>query len=165
MVRRLREVLMRVSRPALTVLSVALLATSSACASGKRVVRAEPSPAQRANPAGAVTALDATDLEQARSSSLEEILAGRVPGLQVSRTSSGDYTLRIRNAQSFLSSDEPLLVIDNMPVRAGGASSALRALHPLDIARVEVLRDGGSTAFWGVRGANGVILITTKLRN
>ena len=154
-----------VSRPALTVLSVALLGTLSACAPGAHVDRPAPSPAQRANPAGAVTALDAAELERSRSSTIEEILAGRVPGLQVARASNGDYQLRIRNAQSFIGNDEPLLVIDGMPVRAGGASSALRALHPLDVARVDVLRDAGSTAFWGVRGANGVILITTKLRN
>ena len=154
-----------VSRPALTALSVALLGTLACASSGARSVRAEPSPAQRANPAGAVSTVEAADLERSRSSSLEEMLVGRVPGLHIARASNGDYQLRIRNAQSFMGNDEPLLVIDGMPVRVGGASSALRSIHPVDVARVEVLRDAGSTAFWGVRGANGVILITTRLRN
>ena len=154
------------SRPAWKALTATLLATLAACASsGAPASRGEPASAVRDNPGGAVSTVSAAEFERSRSSSIEEVLAGRVPGLQVVRASNGDVKLRIRNAVSFLGNDEPLLVIDGMLVHSGRASGALRGLNPRDVARVEVLRDAGSTAFYGVRGANGVVLITTKLRN
>jgi iron complex outermembrane receptor protein len=92
-----------------------------------------------------------------------ELLEGRVPGLQIVRQANGDVALRIRGAPNSLSDGgEPLLVIDGMPVASGNVGSALRGLQPHQIASIEVLKDVSSTSVYGMRGANGVILITTK---
>jgi len=58
--------------------------------------------------------------------------------------------------------DEPLLVIDDITIPAGSLASALVGIAPRDVARVDVLKDAGATAVYGSRGANGVIIITTK---
>ncbi len=88
-------------------------------------------------------------------------LLERVPGLTVMRLASGDVSLRIRGTRSLHGDNEPLLVIDGVPAQ-GPIGAALAGLSPRDIARIDVLKDAGSTAIYGVRGANGVILITTK---
>src|SRR6266704_2267819 len=58
--------------------------------------------------------------------------------------------------------DEPLLVIDDITVPAGSLRSALAGIAPHDVARIDILKDAGATAVYGSRGANGVIIITTK---
>ncbi len=85
----------------------------------------------------------------------------RVPGLTVTHLPNGDISLRIRGTRSLQGDNEPLLVIDGVPVQ-GAIGAALAGLVPRDIARIDVLKDAGSTAIYGMRGANGVILITTK---
>ena len=85
----------------------------------------------------------------------------RVSGLTVIHLPNGDVTLRIRGTRSLHGDNEPLLVIDGVPAQ-GAIGAALAGLSPRDIARIDVLKDAGSTAIYGVRGANGVILITTK---
>ena len=110
---------------------------------------------------GAVSVIREEDLSRMHGGSIEEMIAGRVPGLELVRTPGG-YTFRIRGVSSFMGSDEPLFVIDGMPVRAGGISGALAMLLPHDIARIEVLKDAGAAGLYGMRGANGVIVITTK---
>jgi TonB-dependent SusC/RagA subfamily outer membrane receptor len=57
---------------------------------------------------------------------------------------------------------EPLLVIDDIPVQRGSLSMALASIAPHDVARIDVLKDAGSAAVYGSRGANGVVIITTK---
>jgi TonB-dependent SusC/RagA subfamily outer membrane receptor len=87
-----------------------------------------------------------------------------VPGLQV--IGSGEsYTLRVRGIQSFQGNAEPLVVIDGMSIRTGGVSSTLNTIRPSDIVKVDVLKDAGSTAFYGQAGVNGVIVITTRKAN
>ncbi len=110
---------------------------------------------------GATSVLGEEELDRMRGSRIEQMIAGRFPGLEVIATPDG-YTFRIRGAASLMGRDEPLCIIDGVPVRAGGISSALSMLMPRDIARIEVLRDAGATAAYGSRGANGVIIITTK---
>jgi len=88
-------------------------------------------------------------------------LAGRFPGVEVFRLASGDLSVQIRGASSFVGSTEPLYVIDGMEI-SPGPGGALVGINPADIASIQVLKDIGSTALYGVRGANGVILITTK---
>jgi TonB-dependent starch-binding outer membrane protein SusC len=110
---------------------------------------------------GAVTSITPTEADQ-RVTRVEEWLMGRVPGLDVLRLADGTYELRIRGHSSLQHRAEPLLVIDDTPVSRGGVGSALAGLAPGDIARVDVLKDAGSTAIYGMRGANGVIIITTK---
>ena len=87
----------------------------------------------------------------------EELFIGRFPGVQVLRTPQG-LSVRIRG--SAVGSGEPLYVLDGTPLEnvAGG----LVTLNPSDIAKIEVLKDIAATASYGVRAANGVILITTK---
>jgi TonB-dependent SusC/RagA subfamily outer membrane receptor len=110
---------------------------------------------------GSISSVTAKDIESASTASLEQILTNRVAGLQVIRTNGG-FSLQIRGTSSIMGNTEPLLVVDGLPVQAGGIGSVLGALNPRDIARVDVLKDAASTAIYGVRGANGVVIITTK---
>jgi iron complex outermembrane receptor protein len=118
----------------------------------------DPPPAAAAGSAGVLTS---KDVERTRVTRAEELLEGRFAGVQVTRLASGGISVQIRGATSVSLNTEPLYVIDGIPVEAepGGA---LKWLNPHDIDRIEVLKDPGSTAFYGVRGANGVILITLK---
>ena len=93
-------------------------------------------------------------------STVEELLVGRFPGVEVYRAPGG-LSIRIRGATSVMGSNEPLYVIDGMTIDPG-PGGALVGLNPADIEKIEVLKDAGSTAMYGVRGANGVILIRTK---
>ncbi|HEX6558745.1 MAG TPA: TonB-dependent receptor plug domain-containing protein [Longimicrobiales bacterium] len=90
----------------------------------------------------------------------EELFIGRFPGVQVYRQDGG-LSVRIRGQTSVNSGNEPLYVIDGMIIDAG-PGGALMGINPQDIQKIEVLKDIGSTAMYGSRGANGVILITTK---
>ena len=110
---------------------------------------------------GAVTTYIPTEA-QARVARVGDMLMGRVPGLEVRRGPNGNYTLRIRGPSSLRGNEEPLLVLDGTPVQVGSIGSALASLNPRDIARIDVLRDASQTAIYGLRGANGVIVITTK---
>jgi TonB-dependent SusC/RagA subfamily outer membrane receptor len=100
----------------------------------------------------------------ARVMQVEEMLRG-VPGLDVTRLPDGGYQLRIRGQRSIRGNpgdDDPLLVVDGIPISAGALSSTLASLAPGDIARIEVLKDAGAAGIYGSRAANGVIVITTK---
>lgn len=90
----------------------------------------------------------------------EELLAGRFPGVQVYRVAGGT-AVRIRGGTSLLGNDQPLFVVDGMAIEPG-PGGALTGLNPADIEKIEVLKDIGSTAMYGGRGANGVIVIRTR---
>jgi TonB-dependent SusC/RagA subfamily outer membrane receptor len=92
---------------------------------------------------------------------VEQLLAGRVPGAQVMRGPDGSSSLRIRGISSIYGSSEPLYVVDGMPVRTV-PGRGLDWLNPNDIETVEILKDASSLAGYGVRGANGVVVITTR---
>jgi TonB-dependent SusC/RagA subfamily outer membrane receptor len=94
--------------------------------------------------------------------SVEELLEGRVAGLRVIRLANGDVSLRIRGKDSLLGDGEPLLIIDGMPIHPANLSDALRGLNPREVTHIEVLKDISSTAIYGSRGANGVILIALR---
>ncbi|MGH7500485.1 MAG: TonB-dependent receptor plug domain-containing protein [Longimicrobiales bacterium] len=112
---------------------------------------------------GSVESLPASKLGDRHVDSIEELLQGRVPGLQVIRLPNGDISLKIRGVtNSLMGEGEPLLVIDGMPVSEGNLSGALRSLKPHEIHNIQVLKDVGSTSVYGMRGAHGVILITLK---
>jgi TonB-dependent SusC/RagA subfamily outer membrane receptor len=121
---------------------------------------------------GATGSVSGKVAEQQQTDDIGAMLAGRVPGLQVVRSANGDISLRIRGGTPVTDpvtgqpygETEPLLVIDGMAVSSGSISSALRALDPHDVANIQVLKDVASTSVYGIRGANGVILITTKKR-
>jgi TonB-dependent SusC/RagA subfamily outer membrane receptor len=112
----------------------------------------------------AITSISPTEAD-ARVTRLENLLQARVPGLEVLPLANGTYTLRIRGRHSILGrsvDDEPLLVIDNIPVPQGSLGSALASMAPRDVGRIDVLKDAAAASIYGSRGANGVIIITTK---
>lgn len=85
----------------------------------------------------------------------------RFPGVSITRAPDGSLAVRIRGTTSLYGSNEPLYVIDGVPVRPGPGGS-LSGINPYDIESIEVLKDATATAMYGVRGANGVIVIKTK---
>jgi len=91
---------------------------------------------------------------------VEEILQGRVSGVTVMPAPGGGFQLRIRGASTFNGSNEPLILIDGVPLAKGYRGSI--PVSPYDIDSIKVLKNATDLAFYGVRGANGVILITTK---
>ena len=93
--------------------------------------------------------------------SVEQMLAGRVAGVTVPRAPGGGIPVRISGPTSLYLSNEPLYVVDGLEVPPG-PNGMLAWLNPRDIASIEVLKYGASTALYGVRGANGVIVIKTK---
>jgi TonB-dependent starch-binding outer membrane protein SusC len=100
--------------------------------------------------------------------SAEELIQGRVAGLQVidSGEPGGLVDIRIRGGTSVTASNQPLFVLDGVPLPVGGGLSAgrnpLNFLNPDDVASVTVLKDAAATAIYGSRGANGVILVETR---
>lgn len=109
---------------------------------------------------GAISSISAAE---ARSyEDVGEMLEGRVPGLQLARLPNGDYQLRIRGGNVFSASNEPLLVIDGMPIPSGRVGAVLATMDPGVVERIDVLKDVGSTAIYGSRGFHGVIIITTR---
>jgi TonB-dependent SusC/RagA subfamily outer membrane receptor len=116
---------------------------------------------------GAVTSVSDSEVNPARPLRLEELLRGRIAGLEVVTQPDGRQILRIRGGTPSLQGQppqEPLIVVDGVPVDEGGLAAALAGLTSDDIRQVDVLKDVASTSIYGMRGANGVILITTKRR-
>jgi TonB-dependent starch-binding outer membrane protein SusC len=103
------------------------------------------------------------DVQREPGEPIEQLLTRRFPGVLVSRTAGGGLSVRVRGVGSFLSSNEALFVIDGVPMDVGNGPT-LRAINPRDIASIEVIKDPAGLAMYGVRGANGVILISTKRR-
>ena len=111
---------------------------------------------------GSVSSIDGdTARKQGTMTSMADLLDGRVAGLEVRRLSGGALSLRIRGSRSINSDGEPLVVVDGIPIE-GNAGALLADMDPRDVKRVEVLKDAGSLAAYGSRGANGVLLVTTK---
>jgi TonB-dependent SusC/RagA subfamily outer membrane receptor len=92
---------------------------------------------------------------------LEKVLQGRIAGVTVSRAADGGIAVRIRGAASIYGNSEPLYVLDGMPIQPG-PNGSLTGINPSDIESIKVLKDAADTAMYGVRGANGVIVIKTK---
>ncbi|MEO7211765.1 TonB-dependent receptor [Mucilaginibacter sp.] len=115
---------------------------------------------------GTVNSLQADEIVKARATGTQEAMQGRLPGVDIKRTSGkpgSDFNIEIRGANSITGSTQPLYVIDGIAVaQNGGATNPVNDLNPADIERIDVLKDASSTAIYGSRGANGVILITTK---
>lgn len=110
---------------------------------------------------GAVSKVDVKEMQKAPVSNFEEALAGRVAGVQ-STSSDGqpgsDLNIVIRGNNSVTQSNAPLYVVDGFPLE----TSIGNVLNPEEIESMEILKDASATAIYGARGANGVILITTK---
>ncbi|WP_028667661.1 SusC/RagA family TonB-linked outer membrane protein [Runella zeae] len=117
---------------------------------------------------GAVGSVKADQLLERPAPSLTQALSGRMAGVQVNTNSGrpgGRTTIRVRGFSSINSSNNPLYVVDGVMLPQGNQNqftSAIDYINPNDIVSVEVLKDASSTAIYGARGANGVILVTTK---
>ncbi|HZH71617.1 MAG TPA: SusC/RagA family TonB-linked outer membrane protein, partial [Mariniphaga sp.] len=109
---------------------------------------------------GSVASFNTEILQERPQTNIAQALQGTLPGVNVTTSSSGaedNATLLIRGQNSITASNNPLIVLDGIPY-----SGNLSELNPNDISSMEVLKDASSTAIYGSRGANGVILITTK---
>jgi iron complex outermembrane receptor protein len=109
-----------------------------------------------------VSEVRAEDLPGERVPTLIEMLI-KHPGVRVIERPYGQTSVRVRGATSFLTDEEPLFVIDGMPLAPG--TQIFLTLDPSTIESMTVLKDAGETAIYGSRGANGVILIRTKGRS
>jgi TonB-dependent SusC/RagA subfamily outer membrane receptor len=145
---------------ALTLLAGILLGFVSACARPTTTSEMEPEVAPLADQ---VEASDLTSgkVEKRPHESIASLLQGRTAGVHVAVNPNGTISVRIRGAASFYSSSEPLYVIDGTPFQPG-PGGALSGINPYDIESIEVLKYPPETSLYGVRGANGVIVITTK---
>jgi len=139
---------------------VLLVGLVSACARSGRTGPRETTvgPPSDAPPPAAVTA---EDIQRTPGMSLEEQMAAKFPGVWVARTADGGISVRIRGATSLLGNTEPLYVMDGLPLLTGPGGS-LTGIVPSDIESIEVLKDAAAATMYGMRGANGVIIITTK---
>jgi hypothetical protein len=113
----------------------------------------------RAEVTGAIGTIDRQDLDETRGMRLVDVLATRVSGVQVYRRPDGDFSVRIRGAHGDMRG-EPL-VVDGMPVYSNRLMSVLDSISPQSIRRIDVVEDAGETVAYGMRGGNGVIVITT----
>jgi TonB-dependent starch-binding outer membrane protein SusC len=93
--------------------------------------------------------------------SIENLLRGRISGVTVDQTSDGGIAVRIRGTSSFYGSNEPLYVIDGA-VFTASRGGGLTCVNPHDIESIHVLKNPADIAIYGMRGANGVIVIKTK---
>ena len=117
---------------------------------------------------GSVAAVSSDDFNQGAITSPQELVTGKIAGVQI--TNSGGApgegsTIRIRGGSSLSASNDPLIVIDGVPISSDGVNgmrNPLNMIHPSDIETMTVLKDASATAIYGSRASNGVILITTK---
>ncbi|MEM9997424.1 MAG: TonB-dependent receptor plug domain-containing protein [Bacteroidota bacterium] len=140
--------------------ALALLASLTwvGCASTQTSAEAEEptATAEEPNP----NRVEGDDLDRRALDNIEEMLRGQVAGVTVRYTGRG-LVIRIRGTNTFLGTQDPLFIVDGLPIELG-ADGALVGLNPRDVATIEVLKNVADTAFYGVRGANGVVLITTR---
>lgn len=138
---------------------------------------------------GSISRVSGEDLGQVSTLSFDQMLQGKVAGVQISQTSGapgGNVNVLIRGVSSITGGNQPLYVIDGFPIGAGGGVSnmmsfapntysstgmteniqnrinPLASINPADIESIDILKDASATAIYGSRGANGVIIITTK---
>jgi len=133
------------------VIALASLSVAAGCASGPST---RPSSAPRTPADGSATPR-ATD-----GRTLENLFADRFAGVSVARAPNGGLQIRIRGgSNSFYLSNEPLYVVDDTPIAPGAGGIVF--LNPYDIEKIEVLKNPADIAIYGMRGANGVVKITT----
>jgi TonB-linked SusC/RagA family outer membrane protein len=116
---------------------------------------------------GSVSSINIADLQKAPVKSFDEALAGRIAGVQVTSSEGkpgSSINVVIRGGNSVTQSNSPLYVIDGFPMEDPGSESAniINAIDPADIESIDILKDASATAIYGARGANGVVVITTK---
>jgi TonB-dependent starch-binding outer membrane protein SusC len=115
-----------------------------------------------ATPASAsANTITAEDIDHAPGLSLEQLLVTRIPGLSLSRAPDGHLVIHIRGTSTLVGDQEPLFVVNGIPLETPVGGN-LWSINPRDVEYIKVLRDAASTAMYGLRGANGVIVIKTK---
>ena len=125
--------------------------------------------ARKSDLTGSVATVKAKDFNKGLVSSPEQLINGKVSGVQImsnSGSASAGSTIRVRGGASLNASNDPLIVLDGVPLEQGGisgnSSNFLSMINPSDIESMTVLKDASSTAIYGSRASNGVIIITTK---
>ncbi|GGE94743.1 SusC/RagA family TonB-linked outer membrane protein [Hymenobacter cavernae] len=125
----------------------------------------------KADLTGSVTQLTARDVENTPVVSFEQAIQGKTPGVVINQTSGklgAGLQIRVRGSSSVTASNQPLYVIDGIPVTSQDVSSDTEPLNPLgdlnpnDIESITILKDASSSAIYGSRASNGVVLVTTK---
>lgn len=138
---------------------------------------------------GSISSISSEEFIQPSVASFDQMLQGKVPGVQISQTSGapgGNVNILVRGVSSITGGNQPLYVVDGFPIGSGGGGSDMRnygsatysssgmannagsrvnpltAINPADIESIEILKDASATAIYGSRGANGVVIITTK---
>jgi len=117
---------------------------------------------------GSLTTVSSKDFQKGLISSPEQLIAGKVAGVQITTSGGqpgGGATIRVRAGASLNASNDPLIVVDGVPLSTGeisGVGNPLSLINPNDIETFTVLKDANATAIYGSRASNGVILITTK---
>jgi len=123
---------------------------------------------RRGDLTGSVTSVSAKDFQKGNIASSEQLLVGKVPGLEVTTgggSAGGGSKIRIRSGASLNASNDPLIVIDGVPVESNGIAGSgnlLNTINPNDIESISILKDASATALYGSRASNGVVIITTK---
>ncbi|MGO1597805.1 MAG: TonB-dependent receptor [Sphingobacterium sp.] len=122
---------------------------------------------KRTNITGAVASVRMEELENAPVSSIDQAMAGKIPGVQISQASGtpgGGVKINIRGSGSIGAGNDPLYVVDGFPVMniSDQNNNLLSTIPSDDIESIEILKDASATAIYGSRGSNGVVLITTK---
>ena len=125
--------------------------------------------ARKSDLTGSVATVKSKDFNKGLVSSPEQLINGKVSGVQImsnSGSASAGSTIRVRGGASLNASNDPLIVLDGVPLEQGGisgnSSNLLSMINPSDIESMTVLKDASSTAIYGSRASNGVIIITTK---
>ena len=120
---------------------------------------------------GSITLITTKDFQKGPQTTPLQLIQGKVPGVQISTGNgapgAGIY-IRIRQGASLNASNDPLIVVDGIPLESGGISGVanpLALLNPNDIESMNILKDASATAIFGNRASNGVIIITTKKGN
>lgn len=116
---------------------------------------------------GSVAAITEKDFNQGAITTPANLISGRVAGVTITTDGSpgGGSAIRIRGGSSLDASNDPLIVIDGMPISnstTGGSRSILSSINPNDIESFSILKDASATAIYGSRASNGVVIITTK---
>ena len=122
---------------------------------------------KKSDATGSVMSVEADQLNKGLATSPADLLQGKTPGVQITTNSGAPgagSTIRIRGGSSLSASNDPLIVIDGLPISSTGISGGdvLNTINPNDIESFSILKDASATAIYGSRASNGVILITTK---
>ena len=136
-----------------------LAALLAGCSQGGQGSSQAPAPARQE---GSVQGATSSDIQQNPNQPIEQQLMARTPGVVVGHNSAGDLTVRIRGGSSSVSGNNaPLYIVDGVPF-SPSTDGGLSGINPNDIASIRVLKDAADITMYGIRGANGVIVIKTK---